>query len=314
MARSFSELREAVMPTHSTSEANGKTDGEDDFLRVIADRVRDLRAKRGMTRRVLARDSGVSERYLAQLESGQANPSITVLRALARAFNVRPASIIVDPEVSPLASTIVAMVQDFDEDQLLVLQELIRTTFSKRDRAARGRRVALIGLRGAGKTTIGTLLAKRLSTPLIELDREIERDAGVPLSEIFEFYGQAGFRRQERASLERILDTEARFVLATGGSIVSESTTFERLKTACFTIWLTASPAEHMERVVAQGDMRPMAGNSHAMADLRKILLGREALYRRADVEISTSNRSATETLAAVVAALPDDSSVEGAN
>jgi XRE family aerobic/anaerobic benzoate catabolism transcriptional regulator len=301
-----------MLPTDgSIVEDNGRAQGDIDYLQIIADRVRDLRAKRGMTRRVLARDSGVSERYLAQLESGQGNPTITVIRALARAFNVPPTALIVDPDISPLASTIMATIRDFDADQLDTLQRLIRSTFSQSEIAAREHRVALIGLRGAGKTTIGTLLSKRLGVRFIELDREVERDAGVPLSEIFEFYGQAGFRRQERASLERIFDTEPAFVLATGGSIVSETSTFERVLTACVTIWLTATPAEHMERVVAQGDMRPMAGNPHAMADLRKILIGREALYRRADIEISTSHRSTAETLDAVVAALPGAAGTE---
>jgi XRE family transcriptional regulator, aerobic/anaerobic benzoate catabolism transcriptional regulator len=285
-------------------------DAEVDFLGVIADRVRDLRAKRGMTRRVLARDSGVSERYLAQLESGQGNPSITVIHALARAFNVPPTALIVDPEISPLASTIIATVREMDQVRLLELQRLIRTSFSQNETATRDRRIALIGLRGAGKTTIGNLLAQCLGLPFIELDREVERDAGIPLSEMFEFYGQAGFRRHERASLERLLDTESAFVLATSGSIVSESSTFERLLTACFTVWLTATPAEHMERVVAQGDMRPMAGNPHAMTDLRNILAGRDALHRRADIEVSTSNRSAQETLDALVAALPQGATV----
>jgi XRE family aerobic/anaerobic benzoate catabolism transcriptional regulator len=287
--------------------AEVKVDGDGDYLQALAQRVRDLRAKRGMTRRVLAHDSGVSERYLAQLESGQGNPSITVIHALARAFNVPPTDLIAHTDPSPLASTIIATIQELDEARLLELQRFIRTTFSRTETATRDRRIALIGLRGAGKTTIGTLLAEHLGFPFIELDQEIERDAGAPLSEIFEFYGQSGFRRQERASLERIIASDSPFVLATGGSIVSELPTYERVLTACFTVWLTATPAEHMERVIAQGDMRPMAGNPHAMADLRKILVGREALHRRADIEVATSNRSIAETLAAVTSALPRD-------
>ncbi len=163
----------------------------------------------------------------------------------------------------------------------------------------------MIGLRGGGKTTLGTLLAHERGIPFIELDREIERDAGVSLATIFEFYGQAGYRRHERACLERLLDSEPRFVLATGGSIVSEALTFERLLASCFTVWVSASPGDHMSRVVAQGDMRPMAGNREAMNDLERILAGRDALYRRADVEVSTAGRSVEEGFAALRAAVP---------
>jgi XRE family transcriptional regulator, aerobic/anaerobic benzoate catabolism transcriptional regulator len=234
---------------------------------LIGDRVRELRAQRGMTRRALAHHSGVSERYLAQLESGAGNPTITVIRSLARAFGVAPDVLVVDGRA-----------QGGPE--------------------ARNRQIALIGLRGAGKTTLGGLLARRLGVRFIELDREVERDAGVRLSEIFEFYGQAGFRRFERNALERIVESENAFVLAAGGSIVSEPLTFERLLATCFTVWLTATPAEHMERVVAQGDMRPMAGHPKAMDELRRILLGREALYGRAHATISTSHRSVDDVLA----------------
>ncbi len=271
----------------------------------MGDRVRELRARRGMTRRMLARDSGVSERYLAQVESGQANPTITVIRALARAFDIPPDALVVDGRISERAGTIIGAVRQMNSAQLLVLQRLLRSTLSVGEPAARSGRVALIGLRGAGKSTLGTLVAQRLSVPFIELDREVERDAGVRIAEIFEVYGQAGFRRQERATLERLLEAQPRFVLATGGSIVSEPLTFERVLATCFTVWLTAAPAEHMERVIAQGDMRPMAGNREAMNDLRRILAGREALYRRADVEIPTSGRSVEHTLAALLAALP---------
>jgi XRE family aerobic/anaerobic benzoate catabolism transcriptional regulator len=280
-------------------------DADDAYLRVVGHRVRDLRAQRGITRRTLAHDSGVSERYLAQLESGQGNPSISVVRALAHAFGVAPDSLVAESEVSPLASGIIATIRHLDDDQLVAVHRLLRTTLSKGEPTARNSRIALIGLRGAGKSTIGALVAQRLQCPFIELDREVERDAGASLSEIFEFYGQAGFRRQERASLERILENEGAFVLATGGSIVSEPVTFERVLGSCFTVWLTASPKEHMERVVAQGDMRPMAGNREAMADLKRILAGREALYRRGDAELSTSGRTIEQTVEALLEKIP---------
>lgn len=243
--------------------------GDDAYLRLVGRRVRELRAQRGLTRRTLARDSGVSERYLAQLESGSGNPTIGVVRALARAFDVALDALIAEGD------------------------------------AARDRRIALIGLRGAGKTTLGSRLAAQRGVPFIELDREVEREASAPVAEILEFYGQSGFHRLERNSLERILESESSFVLATSGSIVSEPLTFERLLATCFTVWLQAEPNEHMERVIAQGDMRPMAGNPEAMRDLRRILEGREALYRRADVTISTSHRTIDETLADLALHVP---------
>jgi XRE family aerobic/anaerobic benzoate catabolism transcriptional regulator len=278
---------------------------ESSYLQLVGGRVRDLRAQRGMTRRMLAQQSGVSERYLAQLEAGEGNPTVTVIRALARAFDVAPDALIIDTHISPLASTIMGAVREMGSEQLLAVHLLLRSTLAQGEPAERNRRIALIGLRGAGKSTLGALLAQHEGVPFVELDREVERDAGVGLAEIFEFYGQAGFRRHERNSLERVLQSEPAFVLATGGSIVSEPLTFERVLATCFTVWLSAAPAEHMQRVMAQGDMRPMAGNNEAMNDLHRILAGREALYRRADIEISTSNRSVEETLTALQAALP---------
>jgi XRE family transcriptional regulator, aerobic/anaerobic benzoate catabolism transcriptional regulator len=252
-------------------------DGEA-FLRALGERVRELRARRGMTRRSLARESGISERYLAQLEAGRGNASILVIRRLARAFGVGAEALVA--ENGPASETPGVI-------------------------PGRAQRIALIGLRGAGKTTLGALLAGALGLPFIELDREVEREAGVNLSTIFEFSGQAGYRRHERACLERLLETEPRFVLATGGSIASETQTFERLLASCFTVWVSASPGEHMARVVAQGDLRPMAGNRDAMNDLERILAARDARYRRADVEVSTAGRSIGESLAALRAAVP---------
>jgi XRE family transcriptional regulator, aerobic/anaerobic benzoate catabolism transcriptional regulator len=279
--------------------------GDDDaaFLSALGDRVRELRARRGMTRKILAKDSGVSERYLAQLETGQGNASLGILRRIARALNVPLEALVADaPEPPAELVQATELLRGLDPERLGEARALLQKTFGDVDAAARSRRIALIGLRGAGKTTLGTALAQRLGVPFIELDREIERESGVSLATIFDFYGQAGFRRMERRCLDRVIDEHPAFVLATGGSLVSEPSTFERLLAACRTVWLKAAPAEHMERVVAQGDMRPMSGNRESMADLQRILTGREPLYRRADAEVDTSGKPVAEALDDLVA------------
>jgi XRE family transcriptional regulator, aerobic/anaerobic benzoate catabolism transcriptional regulator len=259
-----------------------------------------------MTRKILAKDSGVSERYLAQLETGQGNASLAILRRIARALDVPLQSLLAETPDDPAELTqAVELLRRLRPEQLGEARALLLKSFGAADAEARSQRIALVGLRGAGKTTLGAALAERLGVPFIELDREIERESGVSLATIFDFYGQAGFRRMERRCLDRIIEQNSRFVLATGGSIVSEPATYERLLAACYTIWLRAAPAEHMERVVAQGDMRPMAGNRESMADLQRILTGREPLYRRADTEVDTSGKPATEALKALMAAVP---------
>jgi XRE family aerobic/anaerobic benzoate catabolism transcriptional regulator len=274
-------------------------DGTSPFLQRLGDRVKEARARRGMTRKILARDSGVSERYLAQLESGHGNISIVLLRALAQALDLPLESIVSEnPEPSVEMAHTVAFLQRLGPGELAEARRLLTGRFGERERDGRAERIALIGLRGAGKTTLGGLLAARLDVPFLELDREIESTSGLTLSEIFDLYGQAGYRRLERQSLDRILRTRERFVLATGGSIVSQPETFAGLLLACYTIWIKASPAEHMQRVVAQGDLRPMADNAEAMADLERILAGREALYGKADAEVDTSGRSVEAALA----------------
>jgi XRE family aerobic/anaerobic benzoate catabolism transcriptional regulator len=279
---------------------------DDAFLARLGERVRELRARRGMTRKILAKDSGVSERYLAQLEGGQGNATLAILRRVARALDVPAETLVADaPEPDAELTAATEVLRRLGPERLAEARALLMTTFGDADEAARAHRIALIGLRGAGKTTLGAALAERIGVPFIELDREIERESGVSLATIFDFYGQAGFRRMERRCLERVIETQPRFVLATGGSIVSEPATFERLLSTCFTVWLRAAPAEHMQRVVAQGDMRPMAGNRESMADLQRILAGREPLYRRADVQVDTSGKSPDAALAALAGAIP---------
>jgi XRE family aerobic/anaerobic benzoate catabolism transcriptional regulator len=180
-------------------------------------------------------------------------------------------------------------------DEIQRAHQILLKEFSEFDLESRRSRVALIRMRGAGKSTLGAMLAERLGVPFVELDRMIEQESGVSLSVIFDLYGQSGFRRLERQCLDRLLEGYPRIVLATGGSQVSEPSTFERLRETCFTVWLRANPEEHMKRVIAQGDMRPMSENREAMTDLRRILAGREALYSKADVTVDTSSKPVSE-------------------
>lgn len=248
-----------------------------EFLRALGQRVRLLRARRGMTRRILAAQSGVSERYISAVESGTGNGSILLLRALAEALNV----------------TLRALLED----------EAIPAVVSVRAPEHRNR-IALIGLRGAGKSTLGPPLALRLGIPFVELDQEIEKEAGLGLAEIMELHGQAGFRRLERGVLDRVIATHPRAVIAAGGGIVAEAATFDRLLSDCLTVWVKAAPEEHMQRVIDQGDLRPMRDNRRSMDDLRAILASREALYARADIHLQTSGTSVADSLAALVAAI----------
>jgi XRE family aerobic/anaerobic benzoate catabolism transcriptional regulator len=288
------------------AEEAAPTEEKSRYLRLLGDRVREARARRGMTRKILARDSQVSERYLAQLEAGQGNISILLLRELAEALDLPLTSLVLDGPEPPvdLLHTI-EFLRRLRPPELAEAHKLLVSHFGGNEIDARRHRIALIGLRGAGKSTLGAALAQRLGVPFIELDREIEAESGVALSAIFDLYGQPGFRRFERLCLDKIVERHPRFVLATGGGLVSEPATFERLLNACFTIWLKAAPAEHMERVVAQGDMRPMTDNREAMADLQRILSVREPLYRKADAMIDTEGRGIEESLDLLLQALP---------
>jgi XRE family aerobic/anaerobic benzoate catabolism transcriptional regulator len=277
-----------------------ESDGSNDrnYLASLGDRVREARAKRGQSRKLLAAESGVSERYLAQLEAGQGNVSILLLRQIAAALELPLTELLSDDsgEAAELVLTTQFLKRLPRQKLAAVHSQLVRDYGNARDE--RMKRIALIGLRGAGKSTLGAKLAKALGVPFIELDREIEREAGTSLSEIFLLYGQAGYRRYERRCLERILEKNERAVIATGGSIVSEPGTYDLLLSSCFTVWLRAAPEEHMARVIAQGDTRPMAGNDQAMEDLRRILEGRAMLYGEADVVVDTAGKSIETSLA----------------
>ncbi|AOZ00007.1 transcriptional regulator [Cupriavidus sp. USMAHM13] len=282
----------------------------DPYLTQLGERIRSLRAARGMSRKDLARGADVSERYLANLETGTGNASVLLLRQVAHALDV-PLPVVlaeVDDQGGPRAAEFTQLMQwmaQLPGDQLARVREACRNALAPADsRDARHRRVALIGLRGAGKSTLGRGLAQALGVPFVELNRAIEEEAGASLSEIHSLYGQAAYRRYEMRALEHVLRDNEHMVLATPGSLVSEPATFNLLLAHCYTVWVRTSPEEHMARVVAQGDMRPMQGNSEAMTDLRRILQARTPLYARADVTIDTSGQDPQASLQALRAQL----------
>jgi XRE family aerobic/anaerobic benzoate catabolism transcriptional regulator len=268
-------------------------DAGDPFLQRLGEKVRTMRSRRGMSRKILARHSDVSERYLAQLEAGEGNGSIQLLRRIADAMSVPVADLVDDRPERPLEAMLLEQfLGRLSPGEIAEARELLIDRFDGPSSAMRGERIALIGLRGGGKSTIGALLAERLGAPFVELDRVIEQKSGMPLGEMFEMFGQETFRRAERAALEAILHDNPRLVLATGGGLVTEPATYELLLTSCKTVWLRADPDEHMQRVIAQGDLRPMADNARAMDDLMSILKSREPLYAKADIVLDTAGKA----------------------
>jgi len=274
------------------------------YLVRLGTRVRSWRQERGLARKALALASGVSERYLAQLESGHGNVSVLLLRKLAHAMNV-PVEQLVRENGAPPA-TLAALTQflgTLSEDRIEAAYRLLLTQFG----TPRRHRVALLGLRGAGKSTLGAKLAQALDVSFIELDREVEREAGAELGDVFSIYGQDAFRRFERRALERVLRHHDRAVIATGGSIVSEPETYQLLRERCYCVWLKASPDEHMARVIAQGDMRPFRGRAEALEEIRRLLADRDRLYARADATIDTSGQSVKHSMSRLRALVGTD-------
>jgi XRE family aerobic/anaerobic benzoate catabolism transcriptional regulator len=267
------------------------------FLHGVGSRVRELRERRGMTRKAVAREADVSERYLGQLEAGEGNISIVLLRRVTTALNAKLVDLL-EPEPADRAERrlVARLLKQVPAHRVEELVFRLVRDFGKEE-GSRRKRVALIGLRGAGKTTLGQRLAAERRCDYVELDREIERESGLPLAELFSFYGQSGYRRLERRCLERLIAEKAEMVLAVGGGLVAESDTFHVLLASCFTVWLKATPEEHMARVVAQGDLRPMADNDEAMEDLKRILVARDPLYRMADAMVDTSGQEVETSL-----------------
>ena len=239
------------------------------YLEAVGAAVRSHRERRGWSRRELATHSGVSERFLAQLETGDGNISLRRFADVARALGTSPSALL-----------------------------------APADAPAEVKPIALLGVRGAGKSAVGAALAKKLGVAFVELDQEVEKEAGAKLGEVFAMYGQDAYRRFERRALERVLKEHERAVLAVGGSLVTDAATYQLLLARCLCVWLKTSPEEHMSRVIAQGDMRPFKGRSAALGEIKKLLEDREKLYARADATVDTSGRTVKQSLEQVKKAL----------
>ncbi|MBV9394649.1 MAG: helix-turn-helix transcriptional regulator [Methylobacteriaceae bacterium] len=279
-------------------------DAEAEFLTALGARVRHLRAMRGMSRKVLSATSGVSERYIAQLESGQGNVSIILLRRVALASGARLEDLIPGADATPDWPVIRDLLRGASPEAVAQVKQVLSGNGAANARPAE--RVALIGLRGAGKSTLGRIVAEKLGWQFVELNKEIERDNGMSVPEIFAMYGQEGYRRFEQAALRKLIARDGPMLLATGGGIVAEPVTFDLILSSFYTIWLKAEPEEHMRRVREQGDLRPMAGDASAMQELRAILVSREPFYAQARATVDTADSSveeAAERLQALIAA-----------
>ncbi len=274
------------------------------LLGILGERVRTLRAHRRMTRKVLARDSGVSERYLAQLEHGQGNISVVLLARVAAALRTEPSDLLQTRERQTAEEVLIAdLLRELSPDTHKAFLQILSENFSVPVESRR--RIALIGLRGAGKTSQGKLLAAHLELPFIYLGGEIEKLAGMSSSEIFSLSGQTGYRRLEEKALMQTLKKYDRCVVETGGSIVTDPKLLNTLLTTCFVVWLHARPEEYMRRLTAEGDVRPMENLSDAMSDLRRILSERDELYSRAHASIDTSDKSIEECVAELIQLTP---------
>ncbi len=285
-----------MLPGDTSAVAEGASEAQEKnpFLVALGERVRALRARRGMTRKAVSIAADVSERHLANLEYGEGNASILVLLEVARALHCPLAELIGDVTTSsPEWLLIRELLESRDDASLrrvrIAIGEMLGTGSGN---TAICTRVALIGLRGAGKSTLGQMLAEDLGYPFVELSREIEKFAGCSVSEIQALYGMNAYRRYERRALEETIQIYPEAVIATPGGLVSDPATFNQLLSHCTTVWLQADPEDHMKRVTAQGDLRPMAGSRQAMEDLKGILAGRAAFYSKAQHKVDTSAQS----------------------
>ena len=282
------------------SSSGGRASETNPLLVALGQQVRSLRDRNGITRKALAAATGVSERHLANLEYGEGNVSVLVLDQVATALQCPLAELIGDFTTrSPEWLMIRSMLENCDETSLhkvrLAIGQELGTLASG---AASSARIALIGLRGAGKSTLGQMLAEKLDYPFVELSRQIEQFAGCTIAEIQDLYGANAYRRYERRALEETIQIYPEAIISTPGGLVSDAVNFNLLLSHCTTIWLQADPEDHMQRVIEQGDFRPMAGASEAMEDLKGILASREDFYSKAHLRLNTSELPLQATFA----------------
>jgi XRE family transcriptional regulator, aerobic/anaerobic benzoate catabolism transcriptional regulator len=298
----FPSARFAAKPNQGDMTEN--SDLEAGFLEQLGQRVRTTRALRGMSRKVLARVSGISERYIAQLESGKGNVSIVLLRRVSHAMGAHLEDLIPTGEPAPDWPVIRDLLRKATLSQIAQAKDVLAGHGASAHRRMSFAGIALIGLRGAGKSTLGKMLAKKIGWNFVELNKEIEAQNGLSVAEIIALYGQEGFRRMEQAALTQLLARKEMMVLATGGGIVSEPLTFDLILSSFYTIWVKAEPEEHMARVRKQGDLRPMADDRSAMSELRTILRSREPLYARAAAVVDTAGLSVDKAAARLIEAV----------
>ncbi len=286
------------MPQHDALDDKNPT------LIALGERVRALRARRAVTRKTLAASAGVSERHLANLECGQGNASVLILEAVGNALGCSLAELMGDETTAtPEWLLIRELLQNKSQLELQQAHAALSVLFESNAPASKSH-IALVGLRGAGKSTLGAGLAQALGYEFVEINSVIEQLAGCKVAEIHALYGANAYRRYERRALEDTLDAKTKVVIATPGGLVSDTAALAVLLKRCTTVWLQATPEEHMSRVLAQGDKRPMKGNREAMTDLRRILKEREAFYAKANMTFSTSGKTVVDSVAGLRALL----------
>ena len=286
----------------TVAEIEPQTDTGAELIARLARRVAEIRKKRGLPRRVLSEMSGVSPRYLAQLEAGEGNISILLLQRVADALEVRIEALLA--EDIPLDHDVLRVAALFRQAPAEVQHEVKSLLAPQNPAMMRAGRICLIGLRGAGKSTLGRMAGEALNIPFVELNKDIEEHADMPLAEVMAFYGESGYRAMEAEALDRVSTRHDQVILAVAGGIVTEEKTYARLLERFHTVWIKTSPAEHMQRVRAQGDHRPMRGNPAAMAHLRELLKVRTPLYAQAEAQVNTANRTARSSLNELLAVI----------